>query len=209
MNYVDYFILAVIAYFLIRGLLRGFFSEVLGFIGVIAALICATKYMSNLAVWIDRLLDIPSVVVTVLSFVIIFFAVVFAFQFLAHLLERFFKRANLGWLEKLGGAGFGFLKGATIVSLLLLFISVVPFGTRLIKGLPQSKLNEPFRGFAPKLFNLMMEIVPQSKSFYMECKESLEKLSETELAKDTQSLLKVLQNHEAPGDIQPARDSSR
>jgi membrane protein required for colicin V production len=208
MNYVDYFILAVIAYFLIRGLLRGFFSEVLGFIGVIAALICATKYMSNLSVWIDRLLDIPPVVVTVLSFVIIFFAVVFAFQFLAHLFERFFKRAQLGWLEKLGGAGFGFLKGATIVSLLLLFISVVPFGTQLVSGLPQSKLNEPVRSFAPSLFNLIMEVVPQSKTFYMECKESLEKLSATELAKDTKSLLKALQNHEAPGDV-PASEPSR
>ncbi|HEX9655097.1 MAG TPA: CvpA family protein [bacterium] len=198
MNYVDYIIIAVAGFFIVRGLIRGFFAEVLGLVGLVVALILATKFMSDLSAWIDRFIDIPAVIATILGFVVIFFCVILAFQFIAHMLERVFKSAMLGWLDKLGGAGVGFLKGATIVSLLLIFISLVPFGSRLVPGLPESRYYEPARNFAPKLFNLIMEVVPGSKSFYVEVKESLENFSPAELARNAQSFLKALQNNESP-----------
>lgn len=210
MNYVDYIIIAVVGYFVVRGLFRGFFAEALGLAGLVVALILATKFMSNLSAWLDRFISLPGVIATILSFVLIFFAVTFTFQIIAHLLERIFKYARLDWLAKLAGAGLGFLKGATIVSLLLLFISVVPFGAQLVPGLPESKYYEPARNFAPKLFNLIAQLAPDSKSFYVEVKESLENFSPTELAKNTQSFLKALQNNESPQDIQPnSNDTSR
>jgi membrane protein required for colicin V production len=200
MNYIDYIIIGCAAFFLIKGLVRGFFSETLGLVGLIVALICATKYMSNLSDWIDHFIKMQAAIATVLSFVIIFFAVFLIFHLVAHFLEKLFDQAHLGWLEKLAGACVGFFKGVTIVSLLLMFLSLVPFGVSLIPGLPDSRLYEPVRHFAPKMFNFITTIVPGSKSFYGECKESLGRFSPGDMARNTQSFLKALQNNESPQD---------
>lgn len=205
MNYIDYVIIAFVAFFLVKGLVRGFFAETLGLVGLIVAFIFATKYMSDLSNWIDRFIKMQAAIATVLSFVIIFFAVILVFHLAAHLLESLFKQAYLGWLEKLAGAGVGFLKGATIVSLLLIFISLVPFGMSLIPGLKDSRLYEPARNFAPKMFNLITKVLPGSKSFYVECKESLGRFSPGDMARNTQSFLKALQNNESPQDSRSNR----
>ncbi len=205
MNYIDYIIIAVVAVFLIKGLVRGFFSETLGLVGLVLAFVFATKFMSDLSGWIERIIHMQAVIATVLSFVIIFFAVVLVFHLLANFLEKVFSSAHLGWLEKLAGAGVGFLKGATIVSLLLIFVSLVPFGLRLVPGLSESRYYEPARNFAPKLFNLIIRVAPGSKSFYVECKESLGRFSPGDMARNTQSFLKALQNNESPQDSRSNR----
>ncbi|MFQ5752809.1 MAG: CvpA family protein [bacterium] len=198
MNYIDFIILAFVTFFFIKGLFRGFFQEVFGLLGLIVALIFATKYMSDAAEQIDSILDIPPTLATLLGFLLIFFSLIFAFQLLTHLLQKIFKYSLLSWLEKLAGGAVGFLKGATILSLLLLFISIIPFGKQFIPGIKESKLYEPTQNLAPKVFNLIMEIIPDSKSFYAELKESFENLSPSELTKNTQNFLKSFQKEKQP-----------
>lgn len=190
----------MVGFFVIKGLFRGFFQEVLGLVGLLFALILATKYMSNAAVWVDKFLNIPPALATILAFLLIFFGIIFGFQLLTHLLQKITRVSFLGWLEKLAGGIVGFLKGATIVSLLILFISMIPFAQKLIPGRADSKLFEPTKTFAPKVFNLLMEVIPGSKTFYSELKESLEKFSPEHLGKNTQNLLNSFQDQNQPSD---------
>ena len=209
MNFLDYIILAFVVYFLVKGLFRGFFQEVLGLAGLILALVFATKYMSNVAALIDELINIPPVLTTLLGFLLIFFCIIFATQLLIHTLQKITKYSLLGWMEKLAGGVVGFLKGATILSLLLLFLSMIPFSRNLIPGVKDSQLYAPTRNFAPKLFNLIMAIVPNSKSFYGEVKESLENFSPSEWTKNTQNFLQNFQNDEKSQEKQDTHDQSR
>ncbi|MFQ5602792.1 MAG: CvpA family protein [bacterium] len=195
MNYLDFIILAVVIYFTVKGLFRGFFQEVLGFLGFIFAFIVATKFMSNAAAAIQSFMKIPPMLTTLLGFLVIFFGIVFISHILTHILQKIFRYSALGWFEKLAGGLVGFLKGATIMSLLSIFISMIPFGTTLIPGLKESQLFEPTQRFAPNVFNKIMKIVPDSKSFYGELKESFENFSQTELAKNTQNFLKTFKNN--------------
>ncbi len=198
MNYLDIIILSVVIFFFIKGLFRGFFQEVFGLVGIVVALILATKYMSDLAAWLDNWVSIPPAFTTLLGFLLIFFCIIFLSHLTAHLLQRIFKYSFLGWLEKIGGGVVGFLKGATIISLLILFSSKLPYIERLIPGTKESILYEPTQRFAPKIYNFIMEIIPDSKSFDTELKESFENFSSQELIKNTQDLLNTVPRNEKP-----------
>lgn len=209
MNYLDFIILTIIGLFVIKGLFRGFFQEILGLVGLLVGLIFATKYMSNAALWIDKYLKIPPGLTTLLGFLLIFLGIVFGFQLLAHVLQKLSKFSLLGWLEKLGGGLVGFLKGATIISLLILFISIIPFASQLIPGRTDSKLFRPMKAFAPYMFDLLTETIPGSKSFYAELKESLENFSPSELGKNTKQFLESFQNHEKSSESNSTDEQSR
>jgi len=78
MNYIDYIIITVVAFFAVRGLFKGFLNEVFGLLGLILALIFATKYMSNMAELVDKFLNIPPAMTTLLGYLIIFVGTIFA-----------------------------------------------------------------------------------------------------------------------------------
>ena len=164
MGYLDFIIILIVGLFVIKGLLRGFFREILGLVALFVALFFATKYMSNTAVWVDKFFGIPPGLATPLGFLPLFLAIVLGFLILAIILQKVAQYYLLGWFERLAGGVVGFLKGITIVSLLTLSISVIPFGNSLIPGRSESKLFEPAKGFAPYMFNLLTEIIPGSKS---------------------------------------------
>ncbi len=209
MNYIDYIILVVVLFFAVKGLLRGFFHEVLGLVGILVGLVLATKYMSDLSVWMAKLIDLPSIAVLLLAFLFIFFGVIILSQLLANVLEKLSKFSMLGWLEKIAGGIIGFVKGGLIISLLLLFITVIPFGKQLIPGLDGSRFYEPARNFAPRFFNLMVKIFPDSKTFYIEVKETFDKFAPAKLARNTQSFLKFLQADDPSEDEKHSSTRSR
>ena len=198
MNPIDLVILGVLGFYLVRGIFRGFFYEVFGLVGVLAALILATKFMSDGAAWINGFLKIAPGLATVVAFLLIFFAVMLVVQLLIQVFQKLFQYSMLGWFEKLSGGAVGVLKGATLVSLVLLFLTVVPYMNRLVPGLEESKLYRPLRNFAPEVFNFLMEVVPNSNSFYGEVKESLDKLSASDLARNTQRFLKSIEDPPKP-----------
>ncbi|MFQ5863991.1 MAG: CvpA family protein [bacterium] len=208
MNYLDLIIILVVGFFAIKGLFRGFFQEFLGLVGLVVALIFATKYMSNAAVWINKFFDLPPGLVTLVGFLLIFFGIVFGFQLLSHFLQQVTRHSFLGGFEKLAGGVVGFLKGATIISLLILFIFMIPFAKNLIPGQAESKFFYPAKNFAPKMFDLLKEFIPGSKSFYSELKESLENFSTKELGNNAQKFLNSLQNDDHSSDSNSTDDQS-
>ncbi|MCH8980732.1 CvpA family protein [candidate division KSB1 bacterium] len=196
MNYIDYIIITVVAFFAIRGLFKGFLNEVFGFLGLILALIFATKYMSNMAGVIDKFLNIPPGLTTLLGYLIIFVGTIFAVQLLNHVLQKAVQVSFLNWVDKTGGGLVGFIKGGIIISLLLLLISIIPFSRSMIPGVKDSTLYAPTKNFAPKIFNYIMYVIPNSKSFYGELKETFDKFSVSKLGENTRGLLESLKKSE-------------
>jgi len=192
MNYIDYIIVAVVVIFTVRGLFRGFFYEIFGFLSLIVALIAATKFTSNVAGFVDKLFDIPASLSTLVGFLLIFFGLTLGLQILSHYLHKAVQYTFLSWLEKLAGALVGFLKGAIIMSLLLLLISILPFGDFIVPAQKESVLFLRTRNVAPKVFNTIIDIVPNSKSFYDEVKEAIDKFSAIKIGRHTQDFIDSL-----------------
>lgn len=195
MNQIDLLILIFIGFFLMKGLFRGFFHEVFGLVGLMVALIFATKYSSEVAAMVNKILRISSNMAAILGFILIFFGIVLFFQVVIHFFQKIFQYTMLGWLEKLAGGTVGFVKGATVASLMLIFLSSLPFSGKLFSEKEHSIFYQPMVGFAPKVFNFVMEAVPGSKSFYSELKESVDAVSSKKRIKN-KKLLKTLRRRE-------------
>ena len=197
MNYIDYIIIAAVGFFTIGGLFKGFLNQVFGLLGLILALIFATKFMSNMAELVDKVLNIPPALTTLLGYLIIFVGTIFAFQLLNHVLQKVVKVSFLSWVDKTGGGVLGFVKGGVIISLLLLLISIIPFSGSMIPGAKESTFYDPAKNFAPKVFNFVMYVIPNSKSFYGELKETFDKFSVSKLGKNTRDLLESLKSEDS------------
>jgi membrane protein required for colicin V production len=133
MNAFDIFVGIILAYGLIRGLFRGLVKEASSIIGVLGGFFAAYSFYGLLAGYLSGVVSNPSYR-NLLAFVSIFCAVVVLVNVLAIIIKYLLKIVFLGWLDRLGGVVFGFVKGALIVAVIFLALTAfLPKGAPLIK----------------------------------------------------------------------------
>lgn len=191
-NYVDIAIVAVVAFFAFKGLFKGVIGEVLGLGGLFVGLIAATRYMSDASRLVDQYLQVPPAFSSMLGYVLVFVGIQLGTQVVIHLLENLLDVPIVSTFLKLLGGAFGALKGGLIVSLVALLIGLIPFVKSMVPGLDGSKLYPYAKDFAPWVYNQARLIIPGSKSFYGEMKESLESVPTKQMSQNTVEFLQSL-----------------
>lgn len=124
-------------YCVIRGAFRGIIKEASSIVGVIAGIWAAYTYYPNMAKALGGFADMfPSAgYLNIVSFMILFGLVFIAISALGVLMKLLLKIVFLGWVDKLCGASFGFIKGFLIAAMLLLILTTfLDKGTPLIKN---------------------------------------------------------------------------
>lgn len=137
MNPFDIVIVVVIAFCLIRGAFRGIIKEASSIIGVIAGVCAGYIYYKQLAVLLEKFGQIfpNSAYINIISFLVLFCIVFAAVSALGILIKYLLKIVFLAWIDKLCGAGFGFIKGVMIVSVLLMILTTfLDPGVSIIKN---------------------------------------------------------------------------
>jgi membrane protein required for colicin V production len=175
MNTIDICILVVLGIFGIKGFIRGIVIEIFTLVGMVVAYIIAIREMSFLSNLLVTKLHLPDILASSIAFLVLFIGIVFLFRWLAGALKLFARWTFIGWLDSLGGMIFGLFKGALIASLLILLISLLPLSSEIQKQQEASFLFKPIRSVAPLVFNTLKRIIPHSKDFYEELKESIKK----------------------------------
>lgn len=133
MNAFDILIVVILSYGLIGGIFRGLVKEVSSIIGVAGGFVAAYLYYGTLAGWLTGLVSNPAYRY-ILAFLLIFCSVVIVVNVIAIVLKYLLNLVFLGWLDRLGGAGFGLVKGVLIVSVLFMVLTAfLPKGAPLIK----------------------------------------------------------------------------
>jgi membrane protein required for colicin V production len=133
MNALDIFVGVILIYGLVRGIFRGLVKEVSSLIGVLGAFMAAYSFYGMVGGYLSGVVSSPAYR-NLLAFLIIFCAVVVFVNVLAIVIKYLLKIVFLGWLDRLGGVVFGFIKAALIVSVLFLALTAfLPKGTPLIK----------------------------------------------------------------------------
>jgi len=130
MNPFDIIIIVILGYSLVRGVFRGLVKEVSSIVGVLGGFYAAFSYYTMLAKILSGLIKEPAYL-NILSFLIIFCSVLIIVGVLGIIIKYLLNIAFLGWVDRIGGVGFGLVKGVLIVS--ILFISLTAF---LPKGSP-------------------------------------------------------------------------
>ena len=134
MNPFDILILVILGYSLIRGLFRGLVKEISSIVGVFGGFYAAYTYYKILAKLLSGLIQDVSYL-NILSFLIIFCGVLIVVSVLGVIIKYLLNIAFLGWVDRIGGVIFGFVKGILIVTVLFISLTAfLPKGSAFIKN---------------------------------------------------------------------------
>jgi len=132
MNILDIIIAGLIAFFLIKGIFRGFFREIASLGGVIFGILAGNRYHPQMADCLKNYLPLEKYLPLV-SFIILFIGVMIGFYLLGLLLHRLFKTLLIGWFDRTLGICFALIKGVIISYLLIVLLTFfVPSSSPLI-----------------------------------------------------------------------------
>ncbi len=154
MNNLDILLIIVLVLSMIEGFRKGFIEELAALVGLILGIWAALHFSGFVAQLLASQFDINSQYLPIFAFVGIFIGVVISTSILGSIAGKVIKAISLGWLNRLAGLFFGLIKGALILSILLIVFNkfdqelhLLPESTRAA-----SRLYEPLREFAPSLF---------------------------------------------------------
>jgi len=154
MNLLDWIFIIIIAVSAIYGLFKGLIKELISILALVIGLIGASRFYGTLS---SALKDfgLSDQISNVLSFVVLFVAIFIAIVLIGKLIHRFAHAIFLGCINRLGGAGFGFIRGV-LVSCILSIILTVALSEKA-PVLTQSKLTPHIMSISKSLLALVPE----------------------------------------------------
>ncbi len=171
MNLLDLFILLPICYFAYKGFVSGFIKEVLGIVGIIAAVFIAFQYMKPVSNIISPLFDSPDNA-TIVAGIFLFISVIIITQLFAYASKRFLELLNINFINRLAGLIFGFLKSGIVVSAMLLLLA--GFNMPAEETREESLTYPMVLVLAPAAYNIVATVIPGIDSFIMTIEDAIE-----------------------------------
>jgi uncharacterized membrane protein required for colicin V production len=148
MNGIDVILIVALVAFTVNGFAKGLFAKALSLAALLGGIVLSEKYGGVMAEFLARLIGFGT---TICGVIVIAGLFIVLFVISGALAKGLKKVAILQVFDKVGGALFGFLEGALILSLLLVvlgFFSIPPPGPTL----KNSFMYSPVRGFAPNVY---------------------------------------------------------
>jgi membrane protein required for colicin V production len=135
--------------FVILGIFRGFITEVIRLIAVVAGFICGLIFYRQFSVKLS-FLHLSQYAVGVVSFLTIFFGCVVIILLVGIILKKVINLTALGWFDRLGGGFVGLIKAFFIAWVFVIAVSSLPFsyGKNFFKD---SRAYSFFIGISPVL----------------------------------------------------------
>lgn len=114
-NWLDIVILLPLLIGLVRGLMRGFITEVIAIAAVVLGFIGAKLWGQAFSAWILAQFTWPQPVCDAVAYALLFLGISIALHFIARLISKLLSAISLGWMNRLLGAAFGVAKWSLIV----------------------------------------------------------------------------------------------
>ena len=123
MNIIDAIILICLIPATIQGLRKGFISQAISIISLVVGIWASAHFADIVTEWISQYITASEQVLRIVAFALILIVVFLALGLIGRLLESILKFAFLGWVNKLLGTFFAFLKTILILGLIALAIN--------------------------------------------------------------------------------------
>ncbi len=134
MNLLDYGLLLILIYCLIRGVFRGLIRELSSIIGVLGGFYAAYSYYPLLSEHMLRWITRPAYA-RIVSFLLLFIAVYLLISITGMMIKYLMNIAFLGWTDRSLGALFGVMKGVLVVAVMVAMLTTfLPKDLGLIKN---------------------------------------------------------------------------
>ena len=154
MNKIDILLLVILGFGLIRGFMRGLIIEMASLLAIVVGIYGAIHFSFFTARLLGELMPSSQQTIQVVAFGITLIVLMLAVMFLAKVLTKMLKAAELGFLNRLAGALFGVLKAAVIVGSLFVFLERT-FQTEKwlsASALSESVLYEPVKSISAVVY---------------------------------------------------------
>lgn len=157
MNYIDFIIIAILVFALIRGFIKGLIIEVASVLALILGIWGAIRFSGFVGQRLTEYFDLTTQYLGLIAFALTFIIIVLVVHLIANILDKLLEAVALGIPVKILGAVFGVLKSVLILSIIFLILNTI---NERKDFLPDEKLREsvlyhPISDFAPMLFPLI------------------------------------------------------
>lgn len=133
MNILDIIILICLIPALIQGIRKGFISQIIGIVSIIAGVWASSRFASLVSNWLSQYLTGSEQLLRIISFVLIFILVIIGLALLGKLLEATIKIVMLGWVNRLLGAMFSIFNCLLVLGLISLAFTAINETFSLVK----------------------------------------------------------------------------
>lgn len=160
MNTIDIIIGIILIFGTVKGYMKGLFVEVTTLVGLVLGIYGAIYFSHFLGDYLKDSVSWDESMIQVVSFGGTFLIILIAMILLGKSMTKIAESVALGFLNKLVGAIFGFLKYALILSIVLLVYHEINTSLRFMEKekVSDSVLYGPVKDFAPKLFPNVVKV---------------------------------------------------
>ncbi len=137
---IDMVLLLIVVVFVINGIRRKAFAELIGFAGFVLAVSIALFIMEVASPAFAEAVTLRPEMAMALLFTLGFVVVLFLYKFIENWLVEHITLNMPAWLDRSLGSLFGFFKGSFIAGLLALFLSMIPAGPAIQQDLTTSRV---------------------------------------------------------------------
>jgi len=156
--------ITIIIVFFIRGYMKGIIIAAFSVLAILLGIICSLRLSHLLSAWLLEKEIITSGWVQLVSYLVLFVAVVLLVRLLAKAIEKTFEAMLLGWVNKsIGGLLYAFLATVVWSSLLWIMNQLHLIAPETIAASKTYPYMEPI---APWLFNKLGEVWPMVKNIF-------------------------------------------
>jgi membrane protein required for colicin V production len=118
MNFINIFIIAVLCFFAIKGLVRGLVNEASSLAGLLAGGLLAYRFYPLLSVPIKSVLHLPAHLSSFLAFILILLLTGVCAHVIGNIITAALRLVMLGSLNRLGGILIGTTEGALLLCMI-------------------------------------------------------------------------------------------
>ena len=165
MNILDIIILICFIPALVQGLRKGFIAQVIAIISIIAGIWLSFRFATYVSLWLAQYIQASDQILRITAFALILVLTILGLGAVGKLMEATIKIVMLGWVNKLLGVLFSFIKCTLVVGLIILAFSSFNQAFNIVSEaeLAKSVLYTPFKDFAATIFPYLKELLFLSK----------------------------------------------
>ncbi len=187
LNWLDIILLLILTVFIVSGFRRGLVRQLLDLGGFIIALYLAWVLTPQLSTYLEQFSNfVPefllpgdpvlaahfsSIVISIISFLFIYFVVTVFFKFFGKLLQGIANLPVIGFFNAVGGAALGGLKGLIWVFVAVVIISFLPVNF-LHELTQESFFSAVVATYFPVVIDIFKEIIPVNVLAVVNCQLS-------------------------------------
>jgi len=128
MNILDWILICAGAFWVLRGLMRGAISQIIGVAGIFTGFLVASHHYLSVGSFLTK--QFPSISVTAtgpISFILLFLLTWFSIAVAGSWIVRVLRSAGLGFFDRLWGAMIGFGKALLFAIVTISFLTLFSF----------------------------------------------------------------------------------